>query len=210
MKHAASATLQIQEKENAYEAQLNARTLSWVDKIYEVRDTLYSTIEKNYFVPLKYVKATHENGYHAHDVVEFAYDGKSTRGLSTRVRPGKSNTSITLTADGEAYDMLSVFYKLRLLDMAKLKREGAFQTIIFSGKHKELLNIRYVGVEKIELRDKSTHYAHHVKFTFTQEGKKKSSDDIDAWISTDKTRIPLLLKGRLAIGEMRVYYAKDN
>lgn len=209
-KHAASATLEIRDNGKVYDTRLDARTLSWVDKIYSVRDTLYSTIDKESFVPVRYVKATHEKGYNAHDVVEFSFDGTNTTGICTRVRPGKEDSRKTLTAEGKAYDMLSVFYLLRSLDMEQLKRDGIYRTTVFSGKHKETLTIKYARVEKIELRDGSSHFAHHVKFSFTQEGKKKSSDDMDTWISADKARIPLMLKGNLPIGEVRVYYAKEE
>ena len=206
-KHAASATLEIKEKGANYEAKLCARTLSWVDNIYKVRDTLYATIERERFVPLKYVKATHEKGYDAFDVVEFSYKGNTTTGKCTRVRPGKEDSKKVLTAEGKAYDMLSVFYLLRSLDMQKLKAEKTYKTTVFSGIHKEALVIKYVGVERIELRDDSRHFAHHVKFTFTQDGKKKSSDDIDAWISANDSAIPLMLRGKLPIGEVRVFYS---
>lgn len=207
-KHAATATLSIKDCGTQFDARLCARTLSWVDKIYTVRDTLYSTIEKDGFYPIKYVKATHEKGYHAHDVVDFSFDGNKTMGLASRVRPGKKVAQINLETQGNAYDMLSVFYVLRQLDLEKLRREGAFSTTVFCGKYKETLNIKYVKVDKITLRDDSEHFAHQVKFSFTQEGNSKSSDDIDAWLSVDDAHIPLLLKGSLPIGEVCVYYTK--
>lgn len=55
------------------------------------------------------------------------------------------------------------------------------------------------------MRDKTEREAYHIKFNFTQDGGKKSSDDIDAWISTDSRHIPLYLVGKLPIGEIRVY-----
>lgn len=207
-KHAASATLEIRAEQANYEAKLCARTLSWVDKIYKVRDTLYSTIEKERFVPIKYIKATHEKNHVGRDIVEFSYDNGTTTGNCVRIRPNKNDHTVLLSTEGEAYDMLSVFYMLRTLDMGELEQNGGFSTTVFSGKRKERLDIKYVGVENIELRDKSKHKAYRIKFTFTEEGKKKTSDDIDTWISMNEARIPLMLKGSLPIGEVRVYYAK--
>lgn len=207
-KHAASATLEIKSDETNYEARLYARTLSWVDKIYKVRDTLYSTIEKERLIPIKYIKATHEKGHEGRDVVEFNYENGVTTGHCLRIRPGKDDYKVILSTEGEAYDMLSVFYMLRTLNMDTLKQSGKYSTTVFSGKRKERLDIKYVGEEEIKLRDKSKHKAYRIKFTFTEEGKNKTSDDIDTWISADETRIPLMLKGSLPIGEVRVYYAK--
>lgn len=208
-KHAANATIEIKDSQKGhYDARLYARTLSWVDKVYDVRDTLYATIDKKHFVPIKYMKATHEKGRHSWDIVEFAVANGVTSGHCTRIRPGKDKMEIELSTQGDAYDMLSVFYMLRRLDMGRLEREGKYETTIFSGKRKERLEIKYVGVEDIELRDKSIHNAYHIKFSFTEEGKTKSSDDIDTWISTDEVHIPLMLRGSLPIGEVRVYYKR--
>lgn len=207
-KHAANATLEIKANGSQYDARLYARTLSWVDKVYKVRDTLYSTIEARELVPVKYIKATHEKSHHGQDIVEFSHSGGGTTGHCTRIRPGREDFKITLTTEGKAYDMLSVFYMLRSLDMNKLQKDGTFTTTVFSGKRKERLDISYVGVEDVKLRDKSKHKAYHIKFKFTEEGKTKSSDDIDTWISMDEAHIPLMLRGSLPIGEVRVYYAK--
>lgn len=208
-KHAANAKLEIKDgKSGQYEARLYARTLSWVDKVYKVRDTLYSTIEKDRLIPLKYIKATHEKGHEGRDIVEFSVNGNVTSGHCVRIRPGKADFTIDLETEGNAYDMLSVFYMLRTIDMKKLKADGSMSTTVFSGKRKERLDIKYVGEENVKLRDESRHNAYHIKFCFTEEGKTKSSDDIDTWISKDEARIPLMLRGNLPIGEVCVYYEK--
>lgn len=207
-KHAANATLEIKDVGQKYDARLYARTLSWVDKVYRVRDTLYTTMDKAHFTPIKYVKATHEKNHIGKDIVEFQRQGGVTTGYCTRIRPGKEDFHVNLSTDGNAYDMLSVFYMLRRLDMGELKSKGTYSTTVFSGKRKERLDIKYVGEENIKLRDKSRHDAYHIKFTFTEEGKTKSSDDIDTWISKDDARIPLMLRGSLPIGEVRVYFSK--
>ena len=47
-KHAANATLEIKDGgAGFYNAKLCAHTLSWVDEIYKVRDTLYATIDRD-------------------------------------------------------------------------------------------------------------------------------------------------------------------
>ena len=83
-----------------------------------------------------------------------------------------------------------------------------YKTCIFSGKEKETLTIKYVGIKPLQLRDKSRHQAFHLKLSFTQDNGKKSSDDIDAYISTGAKRIPLMVVGKLPIGEVKCYYAK--
>ena len=203
-KHAADATLTLRKTKDGYYSQLTGKTRSWADKVYPVRDTLKCTMNKD-LKPLRYEKVTHEKDYYARDVIKFSYNYSHTSAHCTRYR--KSGTStIDLSAKAQAYDMVSVFYMLRNLDYDELSRNKNYTTIIFSGKQKEYLTINYKGVETIKMRDGSKRKAYRIDFKFTQEGGKKSSDNLSAWMSTEADRIPLLLVGKLPVGEVKCYY----
>ena len=204
-KHAADATLSIRKtKDGGYFSQLTGKTRSWADKVYPVRDTLKCTMNKD-LKPIKYEKLTHEKDYYARDLIKFSYNYSHTSAHCTRYRKS-GTTSIDLSAKAQAYDMLSVFYMLRNLDYGELSRNKNYTTIIFSGKEKEYLTINYKGVETIKMRDGAKRQAHRIAFKFTQEGGKKSSDNITVWMATDESRIPLLLVGKLPVGEVKCYY----
>ena len=205
-KHAADATLSINKtSDGGYYAQLTGKTRSWADKVYRVRDTLKCSMNSK-MQPLVYQKLTHEKDYYARDVVKFTNGGGATKAACTRYRKS-GNKSMNLTASGQAYDMLSVFYMLRNLDYDELSRTKAYTTTIFSGKQKEYLTIHYKGVETIKMRDGSKRKAHRIEFRFTQKGGKVSSDNITTWMSTDAARIPLLFVGKLPVGEVKCYYS---
>ena len=76
---------------------------------------------------------------------------------------------------------------------------------IFSGKRKELLTFTYSGMDNVKINGKN-HSAYKVTFTFTSDGRKESSDPIQAWVSTDEQRIPLKLIGKLKIGQVQCIY----
>lgn len=205
-KHAASATLNINNDGNYYNASLYARTISWANNIYRVRDTLTCNIKKEGLRPIKYVKSSHEGKHYGKDIVKYSYSADSSTANCTVIRKDKETKYVTLQASGQAYDMLSVFYYLRALDYDRFKNEGKVKTTIFSGRKKENLTVKFIKQEPVKLRDKSIHDSYHITFTFTQDGQKKSSDDIHCWISTDDRHIPLLIKGSVSVGEVRVYY----
>ena len=205
-KHAGDATLSMKRAGTGYLATLTGKTRSWADKVYPVRDTLLCTLNSK-LQPLKYEKLTHEKDYHARDIVEFSYNYSHTNARCKRIR--KSGTQeLTLSAKCQAYDMLSVFYMLRTLDfdqMASSKKPHT--TVIFSGKEKEYLTITSKGRGKVKLRNGTRHDAYHIVFKFTQKNGTKSSDNIDAWISTDESHKPLLLVGHLPVGQVKCYLA---
>ena len=203
-KHAGDATLSIRKTKTGYYSQLTGKTRSWADKVYPVRDTLKCTMN-NELKPLQYEKLTHEKDYYARDVVKFSYNYSHTKAHCTRYRKS-GTTTIDLSAKSQAYDMVSVFYMLRNLDYDELSVNKNYTTVIFSGKEKEYLTINYKGVETIKMRDGTKRKAHRITFRFTQKGGKQSSDDLTAWMSTDDSRIPLLLVGKLPVGEVKCYY----
>ncbi len=207
-KEAGDATLTLRRQGNHYNLRLVGSSRKWADKIYRVRDTLHSTLRVADLKPVSYTKKMHEGKRHDIDKISFTHNGNTTIGKTTRYRTKNGVPTVkeaTLSATGPVYDFLSIFYYLRKLDYSQLNKYKSYTATTFSGSKKELVKIKSLGIEKIKMRDKTEREAYHIKFNFTQNGGKKSSDDIDAWISTDSRHIPLYLVGKLPIGEIRVY-----
>lgn len=208
-KDAGDATLSLRRHGANYNLKLTAKTKPWADRIYKVRDTLLGTVRRVDLRPISYSKITHEKGKYDRDDIKFFTYRTVTKGnvVRSKLRDGvMKRTEKTLTGSGPVFDMLSVFYYLRHLDYAKLQANHVYKATIFSGSKAETIKIRSLGKERIKLKNKTERDAYHIKFNFTQEGGRKSSDDIDTWISTDDAHIPLYLVGKLPIGEVRVNY----
>lgn len=208
-KDAGKATLRLSNSGNHYKLSLTAYTLPWADKIFQVRDTLLSTVTKNNFRVTEYMKNTHEGGKYNRDIIHFTYGGSAAKGSVKKIRQQKDGsfkvTNKVLTGGIPVYDMLSVFYYMRKLDYASMKKGVVYKVTIFSGSKSETLTIKNLGIENIKLRNKTTRSAYKLSLSFTTGGKKKSSDDISAWISSDSSHIPLYVVGKLPIGQVRVY-----
>ncbi len=213
-KDAGDATLSLKRNGNNYDLMLAAKTKPWADKFYNVRDTLLGTLRISDLKPLSYSKISHEKGKYGKDVITYSYQGNKATGHCKRYRQDKngqiSSSEKKLDASGPVYDMLSVFYYLRDINYDDLNRGKAIRATVFSGSKAENITIRSLGKEKIRLRNKTEQEAYHIQFNFTSGGKKKSSDDIDAWISSDSRHIPLYLVGQLPVGQVRVYYLPQN
>lgn len=207
-KDAGTATLTLRNNGFNYNLKLTAASKPWADKIYKVRDTLLSTVSKQGFRPRSYTRIAHEDNKYSRDHIAYSYSGNKVTATATRMRQrddGMREVHTTLSANGAAYDLLSVFYYLRLIDYSKLGPGKVVVTTLFSGKQSENVRIKAVGVETIKLKDKTKVKALHIKFNFTTAGKKKSSEDIDAWLSDDSRHIPLLVVGSLPVGQIRCY-----
>ena len=209
-KQAGHATLTLKNVGNDYIVQLTAASEPWADKFFEVRDTLNGVISRPDFKSKFYEKIAHEGGEYKHDTVRFGYVGSKVTGDCTRrvVKKGveRVNQSLSLEAEGTTVDMMSAYYYMRSIPYDQWK-PGQSETItIFSGKRKEDLTIKYHGIEEAKA-DKKTFRCYHITFIFTSDGGKKTSDDMDAWISADNRRIPIRLEGKLPVGKVHCVYS---
>lgn len=209
-KDAGDVTITKRPHGSGYELRLIAKTKPWADKIYKVRDTLTSYTKSSKYSPEHYIYIAHEKNRYRRDNIRFSYSGNKVKGTAEKYREKKNGDVYSSTKELEGsspvYDMLSVYFFVRDIDYATLKPGETINATIFSGDKTEELKVRCQGKETIKLRDKSEHEAWHILFNFTSDGGKKSSDDINCWISTTKPHIPLLIIGNLPIGQIRVNY----
>lgn len=210
-KQAGTATLSIRNQDSQYITRLVAKSEPWADKFYMVRDTLNGVIQKNGFLPLYYEKKAHEGNTFKHDIVKYSRSGNIVYGECTRIKRDKDEKDgykkeQRLSATGTTVDILSVFYYMRAIDYNKMKPGQVLKMSIFSGKRKELLTIKYMGTENVAY-DNKNYNCFHINFTFTStEGGKKTSEDMDAWLSTEINRTPIKLEGTLTIGKVQCFY----
>lgn len=207
-KQAGTATLTITDNGDTYTTRLTAASEPWADHFYQVRDTLNGIINKANFAPLFYEKLAHEGGEFKHDIVRFSYVGQNVTGDCYRRHVKKGNERISpplkLNAYGTTVDMLSSFYYMRSLPFESWATGHKETITIFSGKRKEALTFQYKGIETVKVNDHE-YRCYHITFIFTGDGSKKTSDDMDAWITADSSRIPVQLEGKLAVGKVRCF-----
>ena len=210
-KQAGHATLSVRRKGAYYITQLTAASERWADRFYKVRDTLKGSIEIREFKPQFYEKIAHEGDDHKHDMVRYTHHGAAkVSAKCTRTKRDKKgrltvNQSINLEATGTTLDMLSAFYYMRTLPFESWQAGHVVTVNVFSGKRKELLTIKYIGKDNVRY-DKRNYSAYHIRFTFNGNGGKKTSDDMDAWITADSRRIPVKLEGKLKVGKVQCFY----
>lgn len=208
-KDAGKATLRLSVTPQYYDVRLTAKTLPWADKFYQVRDTLTSRINRADFKPISYRKATHEDGKYRLDALSYSFVGQHAYGKCVRTKsvPGKPVKRLTInsSATGPTYDMLSIFYYIRALDYDRMLKGSVAKATIFSGSAPETLTIRCKGKETVKLPSGKNYACYKMEFTFTTDGRKKSSAPMIAWISADAQHIPVKLEGSLPVGKVRVF-----
>ena len=202
-KRAAVGTLSIERAADSYRAVMTASTLPFADRLFKVRDTLVAEMRIVDLRPKNFVKIAREGKWHQIDSLTYSYRTDSTMGYTVLTRPEKNFREVVpMAVEDDAYDMLSIFYRVRQLPFYNMQVGDIFSKPIFSGRNIEQLDIEYMGTDTIEVMDKQCE-AYYLRFRFYDRQGKKTSDRISAWLSVDDY-IPLQLEGKLPIGSMKV------
>lgn len=214
-KKAGTATLSLEPDyyngDRALHMNLVGRTTPAFDKVTRVRDTLiaYTTPDLK---PLYYSKAVHEGNYRATDKLRYKYPKNGDKSsLDAHVqlfrKSGLKHDTIIATK-APAFDMLSIFYHLRSLDMSKVEIDDPFPATIISGRHAVKISITYKKEDRYKSPSGKFYDCYYFRIQFYDEkGKIDKSDLIEFWMSRDSQRIPVQMAGKLKIGYLRAIIA---
>lgn len=180
--------------------QLAAKSLSVVEHIMKVRDTLDCWMSPQY-LPIEYCKKTNEGSYRA---VERNYVTTTLKAGETIMEPSrvdssnveirrwrnkKGNDSRLHSVKAPAYDMLSVFYAIRKLDFDKMKTGEAQRFAIFTGVKQQWMSVQFRGAENCKLRNGTTHKAWRLELTFAT--KDQDTTPLQVWLARTPDHRPL-------------------
>lgn len=205
-KKAGWARLEFTPGREVAQAVLYAGSEPWADHLYYLRDTLTTHMLPSSLTPVYYERVANEDGKYARDIVRFFREGQKVRATTDRYRRGEEETetrhaAAELEALGVTVDMVSAFYYVRTLPFSRMEPGQQRIINIFSAKKKERLTITFGGTERINI-DHRSYDTYHIRFRFTTEGGKQSSDDIDTWVETAPPHRPVKLQGKLKIGKI--------
>ncbi|MDR1763942.1 MAG: DUF3108 domain-containing protein [Dysgonamonadaceae bacterium] len=182
---------------------LTFKTNSFFDKIFKMRDTLYSQINLN-MAPLYHFRTVNEGSTtFTEEMTVRKYSDTRTEVRVRRESTTISSFDTTLYADAPGYDMLNLILYARSLDCPSLTAGDKFNIATFVGRDMININVRYKGISTIKL-DGQEVSAHHIAFDMVDEAFKESRDAVEFWLSGDENRIPLKIRAKLKIGAAEV------
>jgi hypothetical protein len=188
------------QEEPSYRTILNFKTTSFFDKVYKIRDTLYSEISDK-ANPLFHVRKVNEGKTHYWEEI---YIRKCSPTYS-EVRVMRANQErvkfdTIISSDNLGFDILSIFTFARSLDFSQLKHGQSFYISTFVGKDKVNIIVHFEGQFIITNSNKLKYRTYKLSIDITDKVFNESKSAMEIWISDDKNRIPLKLKAKLKIG----------
>ncbi len=169
------------------------RSLGAFNTFYKVDDHLSSYFDAEGVFPWIFSRSVSEGGYEFTQDYVYHQDRREVR----------TQRDSTHQVPPSIQDMLSAFYYARTIDYSKAKPGDVFVIDCFIDDEIWPLRMRYVGKEKIKLRN-GTYRC--MKFQpVVQEGRIfKGNDDLNVWVTDDGNRIPILVQAKVLVGSIKM------
>lgn len=188
------------DRKSALKSALSFKTTSIFDKIFMIRDTLYSYAGIPDLKPLYHNRSVNEGGYCFTEEMRVLKHGISSTEVNVkRTRNEILRLDTVISSDLPGYDLLNMFLFIRNRDYSQLDQGQTCTVATFLGEKKVNIVIRYQG--QTVIRKGNTGYkALKLSVDVINEVFTESKNAVEVWISDDENHIPLKIKAKLKIG----------
>ena len=185
---------------------LNFRTSSFFDKIYKIRDTLYSYLDVKDLYPVYHKRHVHEGSTHYMEQIFFSErNGNETKARIKRETKTAVKLDTIMKTELPGYDLLGIFAFARTLDYNSLNLNESFNISTFVGRNLVNIKVRYKGQSIVEKSDRLKYNTFRLEIDILDDAFDSEKNAMEIWISNDLNRIPIKIKGKLKIGAAEVF-----
>jgi len=167
-------------------------TNSSFDWIFFVRDKYESYVDEEAILPWLFIRRVNEGGYKI-----------SQNQIFNHYKNNVDSDGTKFDAPDNVQDMLSAFYYARTIDFSNAKEGDIFEFPCFVDNEVWPLKIKYMGKETIK---SDVGKIRCIKFRpVVQKGRVfKKEEDMNAWISDDKNKIPVRAEAKILVGSVKM------
>lgn len=165
------------------------------DKFFKIRDLYESYVDPITLKPSLYKRSMDEGGWTKKE--KYVFKGNTV--TSTAKKRNKPETVRTFTIGGSTQDVVSVMYKLRTMDLAKMKAgQSQSFTIVFDEKQVPI-TIKLLGTETVSAGNLGSKNCYKLSIgakTDVLKGKDKNL----IYLTADAKKVPVLMKFSIPVG----------
>ncbi len=168
-------------------------TNSSFDLFFPVRDRYESYIDEQAIVPWLFIRRVREGSYKKDENLIFNNFKKTVN----------NNDGQSFVVPENVQEMTSAFYYARTIDFTNAKEGDIFEFPCFVDEEVWPCKIKYLGKETIK---SDVGKIRCIKFCpVVQKGRIfKKEEDMTAWISDDKNRIPVRAEAKILVGSIKM------
>ncbi len=183
----------------------NGKTTNFVKGFFKVNDTYHSWLNAATMMPTRMTSDIQEDDYRFK--ATYTYDWNTlTVNTMRRNEKWEADKYASFPLTPESGDALSLFYRLRQIDVSKLVQGKAYRLDLVLNEKTKPIFYKFVGREDVKVRKNGTFKA--LKFTCTlatsDDTTYEDGMEFTVWISDDENKIPLMIDSPIRVGSVRV------
>lgn len=189
--------------EEALRTSLITRGSDRADRFFVMRDTILTYFTPS-LVPLYYRKGAREGKRYVVDEVLFGYDGDGRQHLELfRQKNGGERVRKSVAPEECAFDMLTMFFRIRSLDIASwtVGREHVFP--MAEGREVTPTKLVYKGKETVKADNGKRYRCLVLSYMEPYEGRYK--EIVRFYVTDDSNHIPVRLDMYLRFGSAKAF-----
>ena len=165
------------------------------DKFFKIRDIYESYVDPITLRPSLYKRSIDEGGWTKKE--KYVFKGNSV--TSTAKKRNKPETTKTFSIGGATQDVVSIMYKLRTMDLSKMKTgQNQSFTIVFDEKQIPV-TVKLLGTETVSAGNLGSKNCYKLSIgakTDVLKGKDKNL----IYLTADAKKVPVLMKFSIPVG----------
>ena len=199
----AQATLKLDETvlngQNCYHGSLKGKTQKIYETVFKLKEDFDCWFTTDGFKPVRFTRDCREGNYWCTNLYTYASDHINAQINNSR----KGEFTVELPLDDCTYDIASMFFIIRNMDVSKLKAGGRYPMTYACDHHIRNIYFRYFGVEERKVSGKGVVRCHKFGFEMPKGETFDGESSLYAWLTDDDNRIPVYFVAPLKIGQVR-------
>jgi len=191
-------------KTPAYHLKAHGATYSSYDKLYKVRDTFETKVDRLHLEPFEFKRITNEGSYKANYLYKFNRKTRTINASIQKEKEPRKNTSFTWKDC--SFDLLTMVYKARNIDYSLYNTNEKIPiSMVVDGEIHDIY-IRYLGKETIKNRDGRKFRCLKFSPLLVEGTIFESGEDMTVWVTDDANRIPIIVEAKILIGSVKAVF----
>ena len=175
------------------------------DSFFKIRDLYESYVDPITLKPSLYKRNVLEGGYTKTEMYTFSAAGTSITSVARRMKRAETKRSLKVSAN--ASDVVSMVYKLRMIDLSKIKAGQSLPFVIVFDEKQLPVWVKLIGKETISAGNLGKKVCYKLSIS-AKTDKLKGADKNLIWITADSKRVPCLIKFSIPVGVGQVSLLK--
>lgn len=189
-------------KRPLFRLKCTASTYKEWDSFFKVRDLYQSWVDQETIKPYIFKRNIDEGGYTKN--IKYIFKRNTQTVNSTTQRRNKTPQKASVKITDDTFDLVSVLYKVRNTDFAKMKTGDKREITVIVDNKLETIVIKYKGLEKMSVGKIKNRQCHKIGVSVKNEKLLKTKDTNNMWLTADDKKIPVLIKAKIPVGSIQI------